>query len=612
MTLEGGETLAGSARQQATDPGRYPAPRPSAPRLPPARAGAAGRRSPRLAPGRGPRALPRPPGSRHRALLRDRRAGLWPEGIRDLGSGDLADLAAFAGAAGREGATSSASTRCTPSSSRHRRTAAPTPPRTGASSTGSTSPPTSCRRWPRTRGCAPPSTPPTPSCTGTTRTRRLPGRGRPPPPAARGRLRRLPRAAPDLAPYAARPRLPRLPARLGRGAGAARHLRGAARASLPGTKGCRLAGDWPEALRDPRRPDVASLRAAHADRVELLHAWLQWHADRQLAEAAAAGRGRRAARSGSTATSRSGSTAPAPTPGPTRSGRAAAPRSARRPTARPARARTGACRRSTRWRCAARASQPSGSLHRAPTCATPARCASTTSMGLMRLYWIPTGAPAADGAYVALPVRRPAGDPARWKATATAALVIGEDLGTVPAGFRDALMQAGMLSYRLLYFERDARRRLPAARATTRAGAVGLDQHPRPADPQGLVATATTSTGAERLELFYERTGRPTRRAPPSGGTEQRLVRTLRRAACSDRARPRAPRRSRSPSTATWPGRERAAAGAARGRPAHAPSSRTCRARSTRTRTGAAARPRPRRRRCALGPSQARRRASRP
>ncbi|MGG2309906.1 4-alpha-glucanotransferase, partial [Salmonella enterica] len=35
-------------------------------------------------------------------------------------------------------------------------------------------------------------------------------------------------------------------------------------------------------------------------------------------------------------------------------------------------------------------------------------------------------------------------------------LVIGEDLGTVPEGFRPAMLQAGILSYKVLYFERTA------------------------------------------------------------------------------------------------------------------------------------------------------------
>jgi 4-alpha-glucanotransferase len=74
-------------------------------------------------------------------------------------------------------------------------------------------------------------------------------------------------------------------------------------------------------------------------------------------------------------------------------------------------------------------------------------------MGLVRLYWIPTGLAAVDGAYVSYP-----GDILmRRLASASlehSALVIGEDLGTVPAGFRDIMREMEILGYRVLYFER--------------------------------------------------------------------------------------------------------------------------------------------------------------
>jgi 4-alpha-glucanotransferase len=75
-------------------------------------------------------------------------------------------------------------------------------------------------------------------------------------------------------------------------------------------------------------------------------------------------------------------------------------------------------------------------------------------LGLMRLYLIPKGVSAAEGAYVSLPFEALLSVAAEESAR-QGCVVIGEDLGTVPAGLREALARRGLWSYSVMLFERE-------------------------------------------------------------------------------------------------------------------------------------------------------------
>lgn len=75
------------------------------------------------------------------------------------------------------------------------------------------------------------------------------------------------------------------------------------------------------------------------------------------------------------------------------------------------------------------------------------------AIGLQRLWVTPEGRPASDGAYLAYP-RDDLLKLIALESHRHGAVVIGEDLGTVPEGFRAASTAAGMAGMRVMWFER--------------------------------------------------------------------------------------------------------------------------------------------------------------
>ncbi len=73
-------------------------------------------------------------------------------------------------------------------------------------------------------------------------------------------------------------------------------------------------------------------------------------------------------------------------------------------------------------------------------------------MSLWQLFFVPQGEAASAGAYVRYPIETMLSILGELCAE-NGTVLIGEDLGYVPAGFREVMAQSGILSYRILYFE---------------------------------------------------------------------------------------------------------------------------------------------------------------
>lgn len=223
---------------------------------------------------------------------------------------------------------------------------------------------------------------------------------------------------------------------------------------------------WPAAYRSPAGSAVARFRDEHRDAVAL-HVWLQRELDRQLGEVA------EAARSAGVSLGLVIDLALGSRPGGVETWRdpslfasaveAGAPPDAYAPQGQswgfppidPGRLVDG--RGHLSWLALLRASLAHAGALRLDHV-----------LSLNRLYWVPRGGSAGAGAYVRYPERELLGLLALESHRRGVAL-IGEDLGTVPAGFSDRIRDRGLLSTRVLYFERDGDRFRPAAEYPERA-----------------------------------------------------------------------------------------------------------------------------------------------
>lgn len=229
---------------------------------------------------------------------------------------------------------------------------------------------------------------------------------------------------------------------------------------------------WPAELRRPDSPAVEAFARSHQERVTFF-AWLQWLAHLQLEEVQARAR-RRGMRLGlgrdlAVGLHPAGAAAWSQPEGLVRDISLGAPPDAFHPKGQDWGLAPFSPRHLLAHRLEPLASDFAANLEAA------GMLRIDHVMGLERQFWIPRGRSPSEGAYVRFPFPALA---SRLGAEATArrALVVGEDLGTLPEGFRDRLRHHGLLDTRVLWFERTAN---------------GGFRPPRDYEPQVLAALTT-------------------------------------------------------------------------------------------------------------------------
>lgn len=146
-------------------------------------------------------------------------------------------------------------------------------------------------------------------------------------------------------------------------------------------------------------------------------------------------------------------------------------------------------------------------------------------MQLQRLYWVPRGRAADEGAYVRMPVDDLIGIVA-LESRRNHTVVIGEDLGTVPEGFRERMEAAGLYGYRLFVFERDQQGAFKPPQDFTEQALVALGTHDLPS----LLGYWYGIDVGERARLnLYPREGQDAEERRQRDGDRHRLVEALQR-----------------------------------------------------------------------------------
>lgn len=208
--------------------------------------------------------------------------------------------------------------------------------------------------------------------------------------------------------------------------------------------------DWPVTYRDPGSNEVAAFIAAHQERIDF-HAYLQWIAETQLDAAAGAARdaGMRIGLYGDLAlgASAAGADVWADHDAYAAGVEIGAPPDDLSPE--------GQC-----WGLPP--VLPTSLIHDgAASFAAVLRAAMRHFgavrldhvMGLRRQFWVPEGHPVTDGTYVSYPFTLLL-DVLAEQSVAERCLVVGEDLGTVTDDVRGALSDRGVLTYKVLWFEK--------------------------------------------------------------------------------------------------------------------------------------------------------------